>query len=508
MQQIPDRVVAHSLQAPELSAARGTESPARVELPEPVIQLWKHQLDALAKWDGRKYFALFMEPGCGKTATMINALRAIYLRLGYVSRTLILAPQIVLENWKRELSLHTAGRADKYVQVLDGKMSNRAYQIYESDKRIFITNYEALLSKEFVQAVKSRGMSCLVADESQRMKASNGKQSKALRELADNIEYCFILSGTPVLKSPMDLWAQMRILSPDILGENFFTFRARWCVDKNAGMPRSRYFPKWELRKDRQAQFLEVIDQHSFRITKAEALTLPPLVRKPVYLEMEPKQARHYREMEKEFVTYLTETDRCVTTTAVAKALRLLQICAGFLPITQGEERLEFIGSPIYEALKHDLEDIAGEHKVIVWSHFTATYSKIAEIADSLGLGFVTLTGETPKKERPEVIRAFNEDKSVRVLIGNQGAGGVGVNLQAASYQIYLTKDFSLEKDLQSEARAHRAGSEVHERITRIDYVLKGTIQEAIEESLCNKTQTSELVMKWRRNPTSLRSGA
>ena len=91
----------------------------------------------------------------------------------------------------------------------------------------------------------------------------------------------------------------------------------------------------------------------------------------------------------------------------------------------------------------------------------------------------------------------FRKDDSCRVMIANQGAGGAGINLVEASYSIYYSKGFSLEHDLQSEARNHRGGSEIHDKITRIDLVCPNTIDESINEALSNKQHVADRILIW-----------
>jgi SNF2 family DNA or RNA helicase len=279
--------------------------------------------------------------------------------------------------------------------------------------------------------------------------------------------------------------------------QNFYAFRAKYCYDRNARMPKACYFPDWVVKPGSDNELAALCDAVSHRVTKAEALTLPPLVRQQFYVSLTPAQAKHYKSLEKDFLTYCQD-ESCVTTTAITKLLRLQQVCAGLLPLTSNDT-LQHIGTEKLAVLRDLLSDLTPHHKVIVWTHWKPTYEEIARICEELGCGFTSLTGETPMREREEHIKAFNEDAGVRVLIGNQGAGGIGVNLQAASYMIYYSKTYNLEHDIQSEARAHRAGSEIHQKITRIDLVTKDTIEEVIEEALCKKMKSGELIMKFRR---------
>jgi SNF2 family DNA or RNA helicase len=110
----------------------------------------------------------------------------------------------------------------------------------------------------------------------------------------------------------------------------------------------------------------------------------------------------------------------------------------------------------------------------------------------------VKLIGGMTDTTRQEAIDRFQTDSGVNVMISNQSAGGIGVNLTAASYMLYFSKSFSLEADIQSEARAHRGGSEIHDKITRIDLVSPGSVDEVITLALWNKVDVSESILKMR----------
>ena len=83
-------------------------------------------------------------------------------------------------------------------------------------------------------------------------------------------------------------------------------------------------------------------------------------------------------------------------------------------------------------------------------------------------------------------------------MIANQGAGGIGINMTEASYSIFFSRNFSLEHDLQAEARNYRGGSEMHQKVTRIDLVSPGTIDELISEALANKQNMAEKILDWK----------
>jgi len=460
------------------------------------IKPWDHQLKAIESARNRNSYFLRFEPGCGKTLTLINILRIVYKKNRQIIPTLILSPLPTLENWRREITANAGLTVSKNVSVLTGTSKSKIKQLLSPDFNIFITNHESLDSSDFCDAVKKRKIKILVIDESQRFKAPDSKRVKKAIEIADKCEYRYCLSGTPVLNSLLDLWAQLRILSKDqLVPQNYYNFRGRFFYNENADKQWLSW-PSWKPALGAESDLAEILNNCSSAAKKSECLDLPPFIQKTIYVEMSSAQKKHYKELEKDFLTYVN-LEACVTTNAITKMLRLLQVSNGLLPLTTSNE-LMHIGSGKLEILRDMLKDITPYHKVIVWTHWADTYDEIARVCEEENIGFTMLTGKTKKADKQQSIDGFEQDPSVRVLIGNQGAGGVGINLQAASYSINYSKDFSLEKFLQAQARNYRGGSEIHEKIYQVDLVTKDSIEEQIELALTHKISIGELLDQFR----------
>ncbi len=231
-------------------------------------------------------------------------------------------------------------------------------------------------------------------------------------------------------------------------------------------------------------------------VKKEDCLDLPPLVRERVYVELSKPQRKLYDEMKRDFITFIG--DQAVTASlAITKALRLMQIISGF---AQAESdggatvTVPIKDNPRAAALRELLQEIAPYHKVIVWAVFKRDYETISKVVEELSLDYVLVHGETSNKQ--ETIERFQVDPKLRVLVGHPGAAGIGVNITAASYAIYYSRNFSLEQYLQSEARNYRGGSEIHEKITHIDIVAKDTLDEQVVEALSGKRTISVEVLK------------
>lgn len=462
-----------------------------------LIPPWKHQLLAIERARETSEFALFMEMGTGKTGTTINILRHKYEQRKRVLKTLILCPVIVVENWKAEFKKHSKIES-KQIVLLQGAGVKRVAALKqgaENGAHIFVTNYEALLMKDLYEALLQWTPEALVLDESHKCKDPKAKRTKLATVLADTTQYRYILSGTPILNSPMDIFAQFRILDGGASFEkNFFHFRAKYFYDKNAGFrQKQNYFPDWQIRPQALDEINQKIFAKGLRVSKEECLDLPPLVRQTLSVDMAPEQARVYAVMKKDFVAYINDK-ACVATLAITKALRLMQITSGFAKLEDGKE--VHFETPKIAALKELLEQLTPNHKVLVWAVFKENYAQIRSVCEELGVAYTEVHGEISAAQKFKNVDSFNIETKVRVLIGHPGSGGIGINLVTASYSIFYSRTFSLEQSLQAEARNHRGGSEIHEKITRIDLVCKDTIDELVGKKLANKEEIGEKVLR------------
>lgn len=460
-----------------------------MELP----QLWKHQLEGIELGKRSPDCALLFEMGTGKTRTALEILRTRMNENKKILRTLIIGPSAVIYNWKNEIQKYTKIPLDK-VFVLDGPVKQRMEKIKALPRdTIFITNYEAFANVHFAKLFMDSPPEFLILDESHRVKGTTAQRTKLITKISDAMNACMvkyrmILTGTPVLNNEMDLFSQYRILDGGKrLGTNFFQFRAKYFQDKNVNMPKHIHFPKWVPKESSRNILKDKINEISLSASKDQCLDLPPLVRVTVPVVLGSSQKRAYDQMKKEFLT-IVESGLAIAELAITKALRMQQILSGFLKLDTGEIH-RFDKNPRADALRDLLEDITPNHKVIVWSMFHEDHAVVKNICDCLDVEYAELTGLVSDKQ--EQIDRFQTRDNCRVMVASQAAGGTGVNLTAASHMIYYSRGYSLEHDLQSEARAYRGGSEIHRSITRIDLVAEGTLDTAILKALQSKKDLS-----------------
>lgn len=470
--------------------------------------LWGHQIESIKFAETTNDLFLAHEQGVGKTRTAIEIARRRFAREGRILKTLIISPIIVCDNWRDEWAMYSKinpkdivvltqsgrKRCDKFIEAVgDGLDRNK----------IVMTNYQGMLIADFYNLLRSWRPELLICDESQRVKNHSSKTAKKIVAIADNALQRMNLTGTPILQSPMDLWMQYRILDKGrTFGTNFFSFRGTYFKDANSSWTsKQKHFPKWEPTPEAYERIKERIRPTMLRVLKKDCLDLPPLVRQELHVEMGADQARMYKEMKEEFLAFVDEHSKTHVATvtaqlAITKALRLQQILSGYA-LTEQAGAIRMKDNPRLKALKDLLEDLTPGAKVIVWSCFKENYKMIAEVCDELNVGYAQIHGDIPNDKRSDEMDMFRKDPQCRVMIANQQAGGAGINLVEASYSIYYSKNFSLEQDMQSEARNYRGGSEMHAKVTRIDLICKGTIDELVNAALSTKASVADLILTW-----------
>lgn len=462
-------------------------------------ELWTHQKVAIEAARNKDYFAFLFDCGVGKTATCIHVLRSKYASAERLLPTLIVAPVIVLENWKSEWSKFSLIPNEKICCLLgtaELRLTQfRKYREMFGSGFIAIVNYEMLVSSDkLLKELLDWRPECLVIDESQRIKTPSSKRTKAVMKLARGAKYRYLLTGTPILNTPLDIFSQWMALDlGKAFGKNFFIFRAKYFYDKNASFSKRTGFPCWQIRSESQKEINDLITPNLMRARKEDCLDLPPLVKQRVMIDLSVDQRRHYNNMRDHLITYL-KSSAVKADIALTKMLRLLQITTGFMT-DENQVIHTFDQTPRIKALEELIEDLAPNHKILIWSIFKQNYIQIKNVCEKLGVGYVEGHGEINSTNKFRNVDTFNNNQDCRIFIGHPSSVGLGINLCSASYSIVYSRSWSLEQDIQSEARNYRAGSEIHPKVTKIDLVAKDTIEDMILQLLERKINDANLII-------------
>lgn len=470
------------------------------------LKPYNHQIDAVLRSDTQKDMALLWEMGTGKTGGMINILRRIFNNKRRMMRTLIVTPLVTVHNWKNEFGIHSnIAETDVVAVVSKGKKERIIHLTGSLSKggvlsipKIVIINYDALRTKEIFDILYEWRPEILVCDESHYLKNPSAAISKIMVKFADAAQRRFIMTGSPILNNVKDIYWQYRILDGgETFGKSLQVFMSKFTIDKNAGFRgKQGYFPLYVPNPATYSELNKLIYKKATRILKSECLDLPPLITKYEYVELSEQQLKHYKEMKRDFITFVegaNTKDAMTANIAAVKALRLMQIASGYLSTDNGEFPIG--DNPKIERTGELLADLVPNNKVIIWCCFKNNYIVLSELCKKMKIPYVLLTGEQSLDQKNASVQAFQKDPNVRVIIANRRAGGIGINLTAASYSIVFSRNFSLGEELQSESRNHRGGSEIHEQIVKIELCAKDTIEEAVIEALNNKQDVSKKII-------------
>ena len=464
-------------------------------------EMYKHQKDIVAMALEKDELALFHALGTGKTRSVIESLRALFNRDKKMYKTLIVGVPSVIYNWKNEiLKFSNIHESKVYVCGSGTKRAEKLQEAIDRGVQIITINYEALISEKVFAVLMKWHAAILVCDESHCVKSNAAKRSKAVLSLSVGTSKRFILTGTPILRNMMDIFMQFKVLDHGkTFGANYFSFRARYFVDKNAAWAgKQKHFPLWVPREDTKQELLDKIKRKSHVVETKDCLDLPPRVDVMEFVEMQDDQKKAYNEMRDYFMTFVAENvnNPALATIAPVKALRLMQITAGHVTLDDGSVAV-FGGNPKIKRLMELLEDLVPEHKVIIWTVFKQDVRSIETELLAAKIPYVKATGDETSLQKQQSVDAFQKEDSIRVFLGNARAAGTGLTITKASYSIRFSRNFNLGDELQSAARNYRAGSEMHEKIININLSVKDSIDEHVAKALACKEDIGKNVIEF-----------
>ena len=465
---------------------------------------YAHQITALNKgWDKLEY-AYFMEMGTGKSKVLIDTI-AMLFDAGKITGAVIIAPKGVYRNWsEKEIPTHMPTHIPITMGVwsanLTGAKRKELNEILapNDDLNLLIINIDALITKKgkiMIEKFLNTRMALMCIDESTTIKTPSAKRTKEAIRLGKDARYRRILTGSPVTKSPLDVFTQCEFLNSHLLGfSSYYSFRNKFAVTEDMYLGGRTI--KQVVGYKNTADLHEILQEFSYRVTKDECLDLPPKVFMRREFEMTKEQKAAYDQMRSMAIAFI-EGSEATTTSVIVQLLRLHQISCGFLPLDDGT--LAALPCRRLNELSDILEEVTG--KVIIWANYRNDIFLIKKFLEKTygPDSYVTYFGDTKDDERQQAVAKIQDpDNPARFFLGNTQTGGYGITLTEASTVIYYSNNYDLEKRLQSEDRAHRIGQE--RSVTYIDLVCKDTVDEKIIKALRDKISLARAVTgdSWR----------
>ena len=460
---------------------------------------YAHQLVALSKSWNKKEYGYFMEMGTGKSKVLVDNMSMLYDK-GKIDGALIVAPKGVYTNWlSQEIPAHLV-RHIKPKMVLwtatTSKAKDKEYQQLfkpDLDLHILIMNVEAFSTKkgvEFAYKFLRSHKTLMAIDESTTIKNPTAKRTKSILMLGRHAKYRRILTGSPVTKSPLDLYSQCAFLNENLLDHSsYYSFRNRYArmVDRNFGGRRVQIVASYQ----RLDELEDILKAFSYRVQKVDCLDLPKKIYMNRVVELTKDQKEAYATM-KSAALALLKGKMSTAPHVLTQLMRLHQITCGHLKSDDG--KITNFKHNRIEELIDVIDEMEG--KVIIWANYVHDIKEItAALEDEYGEGCVVqYYGEVSSEDRQTAIKEFQDPNSnVKYFIGNTQTGGYGITLTAASNVIYYSNSYDLEKRLQSEDRAHRIGQ--HKPVTYVDLIAEKTVDEKIIKALRKKINIASTIM-------------
>lgn len=403
--------------------------------------------------------------------------------------TLILCPKSVLGVWRREHLRHwPTGTRELAVEVLDsGTCKQRADRLQKflsynpAAAKVVVANYDAAWRQPLGDAILQGRFHTVVCDESHRIKAPGGKASRWAQRLGQVVRRRLCLTGTPMPHSPLDLYAQFRFLDPTIYGTSFTRFRSRYAVSNPMFPSQIR---QWINQEDLQQRFESI----TFQCKSEEVLDLPEMIHETRTCQLEPKTARVYRDLEKEFIAEV-EAGTVTVANALTKTLRLRQVVSGFVGGRDADDNefIQELGTEKRELLADLLEDIS--EPAVVFCEFRHDLDVVEAVAKQLGRRYGELSGR-----RRDAINDHAEMSTDVDVAGVQTqAGGVGIDLTRACFGIFFSPTWSLGNYLQAIARLHRPGQTRCVRFYGL--VAEKTVDEMVYKALERRKDVVDFIL-------------
>ena len=461
---------------------------------------YAHQREAFVLSAEKKVYALLMDMGTGKTKVCLDTIGHLFEKQE-IDFSIIVAPKGVIANWLGEIETHLPERIEREIVLWKPALTKKFRETLKElstpspgKMKFLLMNVESFSSKKGVGVAEyfiKNFKVFMAVDESTTIKNRQAKRTKSISKLGLGARYRRILTGSPVTRSPLDLYSQMNFLDEDILGFNsFYAFQGRFAVIQRRTMGAHSFNHIVGFR--RLDELTEALDKHSFRVRKEDCLDLPDKVYMRREVELTKEQKKAYEQMKHFALARLQSGELSTTKNVLTQLMRLQQICCGNLTDDAGV--IHPLPSNRIDALLDICDEIQG--KALIWATWSMDIRSIAEaLRDRFSVQAVaTLHGETPDSERQKVVESFQDRHSeLRFIVGHPKTGGYGLTLTAATTVIYYSNSYDLELRIQSEDRAHRIGQT--NKVTYIDLISPKTVDEKIVRALRNKINIADTIL-------------
>jgi superfamily II DNA or RNA helicase len=403
--------------------------------------------------------------GLGKTVQALAAAEMLRRRRG-IARVLVVAPASVKYQWKTEIEKFT----DNPAQVIDGLLPRRR-ELYAAPRFFNLTSYELVLKD--VRYMHEMAPDLIILDEAQRIRNWTTATARTIKQLKSR--YAFVLTGTPLENKLEELFSVVEFIDGRRLGPAFRFLHEHRTEDKNGRLIGYRGLDRIH---DQLAPVL-------LRRTRDEVLKdLPHRTDQVLHVSLTPQQAEPYWEQNDILAALMRKWERQgwlseIDQKRVLCCLQNMRMLCNSTFLFDKQTHY----SPKLEEFREIVRELAIEEgrKVVVFSEYERMTHLAGMELKKLGLGFVSLHGGVPSRNRGALMEKFRSDAACKVFLSTD-AGGVGLNLQTASAVINFEPPWNPARLEQRIGRVHRLGQT--RPVSVIHLLTRGSIEERVWETL------------------------
>jgi SNF2 family DNA or RNA helicase len=416
--------------------------------------------------------------GLGKTHQVMAFLLLLREQKKIKEPFLVVCPMTVLSHWETKIREHAPSLREIIYHGGDRNLEEAL-----ENGNLILTSY-GILTRDIGKLKETRFSVCAF-DEVQHIKNPETKAYKAARNIDADIKIG--LTGTPIENRLEELKALFDLTVPGYLGTDA-DFSSRYIK------------PIQDHRnQDKQEELARLVSPFIIRRLKKSVLhELPEKIEDLLSCTLSDDQVKLYRDAIESrgagLLASLKNKEEPVPYIHIFALLNLLkQVCNHPALVEKTPEKYEKYESGKWELFKEILdESIESDQKIVVYSQYLGMINIMERYLEKKGTGFVSLTGKS--RNRGSIIKKFSDDPGCRVFIGSLKAGGVGIDLIAASVVIHYDRWWNAAKEDQATDRVHRIGQTRGVQVFKL--VTEGTLEEKISAIISRKKDLMDSVIK------------
>lgn len=452
-----------------------------------------HQIAGVNYALEKNEFAFLWEPGAGKTYGSVHVAKTRF-KMGQIDLVIVLCPNSIRQVWPKEFD---AWAPDIKHSVKVPATKDSPVRPPADTLEVLVIAIESLSQggtyNKLMAYVKGR-KAMVICDESSRIKNPSSIRTKNATNIAWSAWYRMILTGTPVLQGPHDLFAQFRFLNPQIIGlTKWAAFKARYCIIGG--------FENRQIVGHTQVdELVEKIRPYAQMVRLEDCVDIPHKIYQKIPVPLSDEQRALIRQLKDEGTLIVEKLGvELYVEMALERMTRIQQIVGGSIPMIDHEtgkyKTIPLQGKiPKLEALLDYVENGENDHKYLVWARFKPERDRLVQaLSDIYGANSVVrFDGEVGEEDRKIAVIRLQTDPSCRFFVGNQTVAGIGLTLTAAKTALNYSNTFSAEDRIQMENRNHRTGQDEH--CVYVDFEAMVKEDRMITRALALKKDLAEFV--------------